>query len=268
MSQLQSTLWKSFVRHCLPNTREEQAFSIVKNLQVSVISKAFYKYSFVSGRHLFPVNTTRCDATSSLRSGSGLLRKLIFCSYTHLVKAEHMYSPWDSDGHSLVAWVYPLALISPLCLFSESKLLRYSVLEFLPQCGILLFDISSLFHVYNNFVSVISISAFTFLDGLFYMLEYETSVPGFIRYSQKLHSSPSSCLQGPYSQLFHLSCLLCTSLWTSWACHYNCWYFNIFCYICSSNVSWCFADVVWHVYLFCFFVFYSLYWNSFKFWVV
>lgn len=157
---------KEFCETLLPNTREEQTFSIVKNLQVTVISKVFYKYSFVSGRHLFPANTTRCDATGSLRSGSGLSRKLIFCSYTHLVKAKHMYSPRDSDGNSLVAWVYPHALISPFCLFSESMLPRYSVPEFLPQCGILLFDIWSLFHVYNNFVSVIPISAFTFLDVL------------------------------------------------------------------------------------------------------
>lgn len=90
MSQLQSVPWKSFTRQCLPNTWEEQVFSIVKNWQVTVISKAYYKYSFVSGRHLFPANTARCDATGSLRSGSGLLRKLIFCSCIHLVKAKHM----------------------------------------------------------------------------------------------------------------------------------------------------------------------------------
>lgn len=110
---------ESFVRQRLPNTGEEQVFSIVKNLQVTVISKAFYKYSSVSGRHLFPPNTTQCVATGLLRSGSGLLRKLIFCTYIHLVKAKHICSPWDSDGNSLVAWVYPCTLISLLCLFSE-----------------------------------------------------------------------------------------------------------------------------------------------------
>lgn len=105
MSQLQSTLWKSFVRQRLPNTWEEQVFSIVKYLQVTVISKAFYKYSFVSGRHLFPANTTRCDANGTLRSRSGLLRKLLFCSCIHLVKAKPICSPWNSDGNSRVAWL-------------------------------------------------------------------------------------------------------------------------------------------------------------------
>lgn len=144
MSWLQSTLWKSFVKQYLPNISGEQVFSVVKNLQVTVMSKAFYKYSFVSERHLFPARTTLCDGAGSLRSGSGLLRKLIFCSCTHLVYAKHVRSPWDFEK---LVWVGCCTLIPPFCLFSELMLPSYLGLEFLPQRGILLFDIWSLFCV-------------------------------------------------------------------------------------------------------------------------
>lgn len=181
MSQMQSMLGKSFVRQCFLNTREEQVFSILKNLQVTVISKVFYKYSFVSGRHLFPANTARCDATGSLRSGSGLLRKLIFCTYMHLVKAKHVLPLrfwWRLTGCLGVPLCPYLTALSFLWIEPAQILGSWN---FSPSVAFysLTFQACSIIILLQLHLFLLSLS----LMVLFYTLEYEFFVPGFIRYS-------------------------------------------------------------------------------------
>lgn len=185
MSWLQSTLWRTFVRQNLSNTSEEQVFNIAKNLHVPVISKAFYKYSFVSEWHLFPASSTLCDATGSLRSGSGLLRKLIFCSCIHRVSAKHMGFSWDFDRlvTCLGISLYPYFAVVPFLWIDAAQLLRPGIPT--PTWHFSLWHFKLVLCV-NNFISVISISAFTFPESvLFRTLEYEPYVPAFIRYSQE-----------------------------------------------------------------------------------